>query len=89
MGEGQACFELLTVAQDGDDKGVFKLGGIPTAGQAATLRKLLGLRRATPLTDDQRATLRRFSFTRDKPPVPEPSVAIPDEAAMCPMRRIF
>ena len=59
---------FLTVVQDGDDEGVLKLVDLPTADEAAIIRKLVGLRKVAPLTDEQRATLNRFSFARDKPP---------------------
>jgi len=53
---------FLTVTQDGDDEGVFKIAGPPTSEQAELLRKRLGLRKLSPLTEEQRTNLRRFSF---------------------------
>jgi len=67
--------DFLTVSQDGDDEGVLKIASAPTPEQADLLRKFLGLRKASPLTDEQRATLRRFNFARDKTPVSAPSIA--------------
>jgi hypothetical protein len=74
--ESAKCvLSFATVHQDGDDEGVLKLVGFPTAEQAETLRKLVGLRKVTPLTDAQRSNLRRFSFARDKTPLHHQSVA--------------
>ena len=69
---------FLTVTQDGDDEGVLKMGHRPTADQAEIIRKLLGLRKVAPLTDGQRATLHRFSFARDKTPVSEQIIDVPE-----------
>jgi len=66
---------FLIVTQDGDDEGVLKIAGTPTPEQAGLLRKHLGLRKTSPLTKEQRATLRRFSFDRDKTPVSASSIA--------------
>jgi len=52
---------FLCVTQDGDDEGIFILREMPTSGQAATIRKVLGIRRALALTDEQRAS-RRFNL---------------------------
>jgi hypothetical protein len=61
---------FMTPTQDGDTEGVLKLLEMPTADQAAIIRKLLGLRKVTPLTDEQRASLlSRTNFTACKPPV--------------------
>ena len=57
---------FAAVAQDGDTEGVLKMRDLPTVGQAAALRKALGLRKVSPLTEGQRTALRRFSFARDK-----------------------
>jgi hypothetical protein len=73
---------FLTVTQDGDDEGILKMGDPPTAEQAATLRKLLGLRKAAPATEEQLATLRRFSFVRDKTPLSERIIGVAEGAAI-------
>ena len=57
---------FAAVTQDGDAEGVLKMSELPTAAQAAALRKALKLRKVSPLTERQRTTLRRFSFARDK-----------------------
>jgi hypothetical protein len=57
---------FAAVTQDGDGEGVLKMSELPTAAQAAALRKALGLRKVSPLTEGQRTALRRFSFARDK-----------------------
>jgi hypothetical protein len=72
---------FATVTQDGDDEGVFRLVDLPTAEQAETLRKLVGLRKVARLTATQRSTLRRFSFPRDKAGVSDQSIAFAEEAA--------
>jgi hypothetical protein len=71
----------LTVTQDGDDEGVLRFTDTPTSEQADLLRKFLGLRKVSPLTDEQRATLRRFSFPRDKTQLSAPPIAVPGGAA--------
>jgi hypothetical protein len=68
---------FLTVTQDGDEEGVLKIAGTPTPEQAKLLRKHLGLRKASPLTEEKRTNLRRFSFARDKTPVSASSIAVP------------
>jgi hypothetical protein len=68
---------FLTIVQDGDDEGVLKMGDLPTADRAEIIRKLLGLRKVASLTDEQRATLQRFSFARDKSPVSEQIIDVP------------
>jgi hypothetical protein len=57
---------FAAVTQDGDTEGVLKMSELPTAAQGAALRKALGLRKVSPLTEAQRTALRRFSFARDK-----------------------
>ena len=57
---------FAAVTQDGDTEGVLKMSELPTAAEAAALRKALGLRKVSPLTEGQRTALRRFSFARDK-----------------------
>jgi hypothetical protein len=49
---------FLCATQDGDDEGIFILREMPTAEQAATIRKVLGMRKAPVLTDEQRASRR-------------------------------
>jgi hypothetical protein len=69
---------FLTIVQDGDDEGVLKMGDLPAADRAEIIRKFLGLRKLAPLTDEQRATLRRFSFARDKTPRSEQIIDVPE-----------
>jgi hypothetical protein len=57
---------FAAVTQDGDTEGGLKMSELPTAAQAAAIRKALKLRKVSPLTERQRTTLRRFSFARDK-----------------------
>jgi hypothetical protein len=56
--KAKGMLDFMTVTNDGDDEGILKLAEMPTAPQAEALRKLLGLRKATPLTDEGRAELR-------------------------------
>jgi hypothetical protein len=49
---------FLCVTQDGDDEGIFVLRAMPTSEQAVNIRKVLGLRKAPVLTDEQRACRR-------------------------------
>jgi len=48
---------FLTVTQDGDDEGTMKMVDLPTAGQAGLVRKLVGMRKAPPLSEERRAAL--------------------------------
>jgi hypothetical protein len=76
---------FMTVTQDGDDEGILKFDGMPTADQAAMLRKVIGLRKVTPLTDEQRCTLAsRFDLVRSKPAVSDGSIDLPEVAATRP-----
>jgi hypothetical protein len=59
---------FMRPTQDGDTEGVLKLLDMPTPTQAEALRKLLGLRKATPLTDERRAALISVGFPQAKPP---------------------
>jgi hypothetical protein len=60
---------FMVVTQDGDQEGILRLDGMPTPTQAEALRKLLGLRKATPLTEERRAALVSVGFSQAKPPV--------------------
>jgi hypothetical protein len=55
---------FMTVTQDGDDEGILKLLETPTPAQAGAIRKLLGLRKASPLSDE--------GMSRAPPPVIRP-----------------
>jgi hypothetical protein len=68
---------FLTVTQDGDDEGVLKMSDLHTAEQAKIIRRLLGLRKLATLNGKQRAALRRSSFARDKTPVSEQIIDVP------------
>lgn len=50
---------FLFLTQDGDEEGVFRLKALPTAEQAAVLRKALGFRKAPALTEKQRQAIGR------------------------------
>jgi hypothetical protein len=52
---------FLSVTQDGDYEGIFLIRGMPTTEQAASIRKVLGLRKAPLLTLQQRS-FRRLNF---------------------------
>jgi hypothetical protein len=59
--------DFMTVTQNGADEGILKLDGMPTAAQAAVIRKVIGLTKAPSLTDDQRdAISRRLSSSHSK-----------------------
>jgi hypothetical protein len=59
---------FLSVSQDGDNEGIFHIREMPTAAQAVTIRKALGLRKAPLLTDEQRAS-RRLNLAPNNQPV--------------------
>jgi|GEM_PF-4398031 len=76
---------FMTVTQDGDDEGILKLQGTPTADQAAIIRKVLGLRLVTPLTDEQRCTIAsRLNLARSKVGVSDGFIDLPGEPATDP-----
>jgi hypothetical protein len=58
---------FMRPTQDGDTEGILKLQAMPTATQAEALRKLLGLRKASPLSDERRAALVSVGFPQAKP----------------------
>ena len=78
---------FAAVTQDGDTEGVLKMSKLPTAAQAAALRKALGLRKVSPLTEGQRTALRRFSFVRDKTALSEQIIAVTEEPHSQEVRR--
>jgi hypothetical protein len=67
---------FAAVTQDGDTEGMLKMSELPTASQAAAVRKALGLRKVSPLTEGQRTALRNFSFARDKTALSEQIIAV-------------
>ena len=48
---------FATITQDGDDEGVARLHGLPGPGQAEVLREVLGLRKRTEISTEQRSRL--------------------------------
>jgi hypothetical protein len=60
---------FMTVTQDGDGEGILKLLEMPTPEQAEALRKLLGLNKASPLSDERRASLASAGFLQANRPV--------------------
>jgi hypothetical protein len=60
---------FMVATQDGDAEGILRLNGMPTPTQAEALRQVLGLRKASPLTDERRAALISVGFAQAKPPV--------------------
>jgi hypothetical protein len=70
---------FMAISQDGDVEGIFTFEGLPTADQATIIRKVLGLRRAMPLTDEQRVDLaRRFDSALSKSPLSEQIIDVPE-----------
>jgi hypothetical protein len=78
---------FAAVTQDGDAEGVLKMSELPTAAQAAAIRKALGLRKVSQLTEGQRTTLRRFSFARDKTALFGQIIAVTEEPHSQQLRR--
>jgi hypothetical protein len=76
--------EFMTVTQDGDEEGVLKLLEMPTPEQAEVLRQVLGMRKATPLTDERRAALISVGFAQAKAPVQDGFIASGGVAATIP-----
>jgi hypothetical protein len=75
---------FMVVVQDGDTEGVLKLLDMPTPEQAGVLRKLLGMRKATPLTEERRAALVSVGFPQAKPAVQAGLIASEAVAATLP-----
>jgi hypothetical protein len=67
--KAKRILNFMAVTQDGDEEGILKLLEMPTTAQAAALRKLLGLRKASPLSHERRAALVSVGFSQAKPPV--------------------
>lgn len=53
----KARLKFMEVSQDGDAEGILKLERMPTEKEAEKLRKDIGLRKRTILTEEQRAEL--------------------------------
>jgi hypothetical protein len=47
----------MTITQDGDEEGCFRLLGLPSPGEAALVREALALRKRRALTDKARSAL--------------------------------
>jgi hypothetical protein len=82
--KAKRLLNFAVVTQDGDDDGVLKLINMPTPEQAGVLRKLLGMRKASPLTDERRTSLISVGFSQAKPPVPDGFIASGQVAATLP-----
>jgi hypothetical protein len=68
--KAKRTLQFMQVTQDGDTVGILKFDGVPIADQGAIIRKVLGLRKVTPLTDEQRdAISRRLSGTPSQTPI--------------------
>jgi hypothetical protein len=76
---------FLTVTQDGDDEGILRLGENPTPTQVEMIRKAVGLRKVSPVTDEVRASLLRTGFPRGKLPVQTGIIASSGVAATSPL----
>jgi hypothetical protein len=77
--------DFMAVVQDGDTEGVLRFDGMPTPAQAEVLRQVLGLRKATPLTDERRAALISVGFAQAKTPVRDGFIASGGVAASIPL----
>lgn len=60
------ALSFMEVHQDGDSEGIMKLARMPFREEARAVRKVIGLRPRTVLTEEQRAVLLRTSYKRDK-----------------------
>jgi len=79
--KAKRVLSFMAVTQDGDTEGILKLRAMPTSPQAAVLRKVIGLRKVSLLTDEQRQLLASHSFGRDKPPVSRTIIDLPEVGA--------
>jgi hypothetical protein len=82
--KAKQILDFMIVTQDGDEEGIVKLLEMPTAAQAMALRKAIGLRKASPLTDERRASLASVGFSQAKPPVRAGSIDLGGVAATHP-----
>jgi hypothetical protein len=82
--KAKRVLSFMSVTQDGDAEGILRLDGMPSPTQAEAIRKAVGLRKVTPLTDAARASLSRTSFRRGKPPFQAGFIASSSVAATNP-----
>lgn len=61
---------FLEVSQDGDWEGIFRCSRMPFREEARAIRKVIGVRPRTVLTEEQRAALLEIGYKRDKEGVP-------------------
>lgn len=54
---------FMEVSQDGDVEGILKCARMPLRDEARAVRKVIGVRPSTKLTEVQREVLKRNSFT--------------------------
>jgi len=65
--KAKRVLSFMAVTQDGDDEGILRLDGMPTPEQAKIIRKVLGLRQRTELSEAGRAELKnRFKSSSQR-----------------------
>ena len=73
----------MTVTQDGDEEGCFRLFALPTPQEAVVIRDVMGLRKRVDYTPDtlerKRASMARAVLARESARTPLPGVGMPDE----------
>lgn len=76
---------FMTVTQDGDEEGCFRLLALPTPEQAVLIRGAVGLRKRVAYAPDtlerKRASMARALSDRESARTPRPGVAMPEEVA--------
>lgn len=56
---------FMDLSQDGEDEGILKLERMPSESEAKVVRKVLGMRISTILTEERRAKLLETSYSPD------------------------
>ena len=78
--KAKRVLSFMAVTQDGDDEGILRLDGMPTPEQAKIIRKVLGLRQRTELSEADRAELKNRFKSSSQRGVSDGLIDVPDDA---------
>jgi hypothetical protein len=84
--KAKSILNFLSPTQDGDTEGILRLDGMPTPEQAKVIRKLLGFRPRTELSEADRAELKNRFKTPSQRAVSGDFIASGGAAATTPPR---
>ena len=82
--KAKRVLSFMAVTQDGDDEGILRLDGMPTPEQAKIIRKVLGLRQRTELSEADRAELKNRFKSSCQRGVSDGLIDVPDDAPAIP-----